>query len=103
MQKLPDFVAVDLETTGLDFEKDEIIEVALVRFVGGAPTDSVDFLVKPNEAKAVAILPPSRDRFVLLSVTCRWWRTMRTLIPSSSSGRLAMWAFPTMTMCSGIP
>lgn len=51
MQKLPDFVAVDLETTGLDFEKDEIIEVALVRFVGGAPTDSVDFLVKPNEAK----------------------------------------------------
>ena len=50
MQKLPDFVAVDLETTGLDFEKDEIIEVALVRFVDSKPTESVDFLVKPTEA-----------------------------------------------------
>ena len=50
MLKLPDFVAVDLETTGLDFEKDEIIEVALVRFVDSKPTESVDFLVKPTEA-----------------------------------------------------
>ena len=29
---IPNFVAVDLETTGLEFDKDEIIEVALVRF-----------------------------------------------------------------------
>lgn len=50
MKKMPAFVAVDLETTGLDFEKDEIIEVALVRFENGKPTDSVDYLVKPVTA-----------------------------------------------------
>ena len=50
MMKVPNFVAVDLETTGLDFEKDEIIEVALVRFEDSKPTESVDFLVKPAEA-----------------------------------------------------
>ena len=38
MLKVPNFVAVDLETTGLDFEKDEIIEVALVRFEDSKPT-----------------------------------------------------------------
>ncbi len=51
MRNIPDFVAVDLETTGLDFEKDEIIEVALVRFVAGQPAESVDYLVKPTAAK----------------------------------------------------
>lgn len=51
MQNIPNFVAVDLETTGLDFEKDEIIEVALVRFENGEPTESVDYLVKPSQAK----------------------------------------------------
>lgn len=51
MKKIPDFVAVDLETTGLEFEKDEIIEVALVRFEGGAPKDTLDFLVKPASAE----------------------------------------------------
>lgn len=47
MNKIPSFVAIDLETTGLDFEKDEIIEVALVRFEDGVPGESVDYLVKP--------------------------------------------------------
>ena len=42
------FVALDLETTGLDFEKDEIIEVALVRFEEGVQKESVDYLVKPT-------------------------------------------------------
>ena len=42
------FVAIDLETTGLDFEKDEIIEVALVRFENGVQGESVDYLVKPS-------------------------------------------------------
>ena len=51
MNKIPAFVAVDLETTGLEFEKDEIIEVALVRFENGAPVDSVDYLVRPESAK----------------------------------------------------
>lgn len=39
MVKIPAFVALDLETTGLDFEKDEIIEVALVRFENGEPKE----------------------------------------------------------------
>lgn len=51
MSKIPSFVAIDLETTGLDFEKDEIIEVALVRFDDGVPGESVDYLVKPTSAQ----------------------------------------------------
>jgi len=47
--KLKDFVAIDLETTGLDFDKDEIIEIALVRFEEGKAADTLDFLVKPNQ------------------------------------------------------
>ena len=50
MERIPAFVAVDLETTGLDFDKDEIIEVALVRFENGVPVENVDYLVKPNTA-----------------------------------------------------
>ena len=51
MVKIPAFVALDLETTGLDFEKDEIIEVALVRFENGEPKENLDFLVKPSAAE----------------------------------------------------
>ena len=51
MDKIPAFVALDLETTGLDFEKDEIIEAALVRFENGEPKDNLDFLVKPSTAE----------------------------------------------------
>lgn len=50
MTKIPTFVAIDLETTGLDFEKDEIIEVALIRFENGVPVEDVDYLVKPTTA-----------------------------------------------------
>ena len=46
--EMKSFVAIDLETTGLDFEKDEIIEVALVRFENGVQGESVDYLVKPT-------------------------------------------------------
>ena len=51
MTTIPSFVAIDLETTGLDFENDEIIEVALVRFENGTPTESVDYLIRPSSAK----------------------------------------------------
>lgn len=44
------YIALDLETTGLDFEHDEIIEVALERFENGIPVESADFLVKPKQA-----------------------------------------------------
>jgi len=43
------FIAVDLETTGLDFENDEIIEIAMERFENGVSVDSRDFLVKPKQ------------------------------------------------------
>lgn len=43
------YIALDLETTGLDFEHDEIIEVALERFENGEPVESRDFLIKPKQ------------------------------------------------------
>lgn len=42
------FVALDLETTGLEFDKDEIIEVALVRFEDGRAAEACDYFVKPS-------------------------------------------------------
>ena len=42
------YIALDLETTGLDFEHDEIIEVALERFENGEPVENKDFLIKPK-------------------------------------------------------
>lgn len=41
------YIALDLETTGLDFDKDQIIEVALVRFENGEKKESLDCFVKP--------------------------------------------------------
>jgi len=43
------FVAFDLETTGLDPEKDEIINIAFVRFENGTIAASLDFMVKPQK------------------------------------------------------
>jgi DNA polymerase III epsilon subunit family exonuclease len=43
------FVAIDVETTGLELEKDEIINIALVRFENGAISGSLDFMVKPSK------------------------------------------------------
>lgn len=47
--KIPSFVAIDLETTGLEFDKDEIIEIALVLFENGVPVKTSDYLVKPKQ------------------------------------------------------
>ena len=44
------YIALDLETTGLDFEHDEIIEVALERFENGIAVENKDFLVKPKQS-----------------------------------------------------
>ena len=48
---IPTFIAIDLETTGLEFDKDEIIEVALMRFQDGNPAESLDYLVRPASVK----------------------------------------------------
>ncbi len=44
------FVAIDIETTGLDPRKDEIIEIAAVRFVKGVVTETFDSFVKPKRS-----------------------------------------------------
>jgi predicted DnaQ family exonuclease/DinG family helicase len=45
---LSTFVVVDLETTGLDPEKDQIIEVGAIKFVDGEEIDSLDELIDPR-------------------------------------------------------
>lgn len=45
---VPDYVAFDLETTGLSPETDEILEVAMVRFQDGEPVERWSSLVNPG-------------------------------------------------------
>ncbi len=45
---VPDYVAFDVETTGLDFKSDRIIEIGAVRFVKGKPTDEFSTLINPG-------------------------------------------------------
>ncbi|MDP8227973.1 MAG: exonuclease domain-containing protein, partial [Candidatus Electryoneaceae bacterium] len=45
---LKEWVALDLETTGLDASKNEIIELGAVRFVEGKMTEQFSQLVKPT-------------------------------------------------------
>ena len=42
------FVALDLETTGLDAARDSIIEVGAVRFCGNSIVDTFTTLVNPQ-------------------------------------------------------
>jgi len=51
VRKIPDFarfVAIDLETTGLDPAEGEIIELGAVRFIDGKESDAFRSLVKPQ-------------------------------------------------------
>lgn len=41
------FVCIDTETTGLDFEYDNIIELSAIKYINGIKTDSFSTLVKP--------------------------------------------------------
>ncbi len=47
MRTLFDFVALDIETTGFDFQNDEIIEIGAVRFQQGKKTDEFSTFIKP--------------------------------------------------------
>tara|TARA_B110000483_G_scaffold236583_1_gene309944 strand:+ start:2105 stop:4816 length:2712 start_codon:yes stop_codon:yes gene_type:complete len=47
MNSVKNFIAIDLETTGLDYTSDVIIEVALAKFENGQVTDSLSVLVQP--------------------------------------------------------
>lgn len=43
-----DYIALDIETTGLDPERDEIIEIGAVHYVDGQPREIYSSLIKPQ-------------------------------------------------------
>jgi len=45
---IPEYIAVDVETTGLDAKNDRIIEIGAIRFRHGKPSDEFHSLVNPN-------------------------------------------------------
>ena len=49
LSKFNEYIAIDLETTGLDRENDHVIEIALCHFVDGAPTRKFQSLIAPEE------------------------------------------------------
>ena len=46
--KYPEFVVVDVETTGLKASRDRIVEIAAVRFVDNKPTEMFSTLINPE-------------------------------------------------------
>ncbi len=46
---LETFVALDIETTGLEFAREEIIEFGAVRFVQGEPVERMSQLIRPRK------------------------------------------------------
>lgn len=46
--RMPDFVAVDLETTGLDRRTDRVTEIGMVQYIGGKEVASFSMLVNPQ-------------------------------------------------------
>jgi predicted DnaQ family exonuclease/DinG family helicase len=46
--RIPDFVAVDIETTGLNKNNDRITEIGAVKFVGGKITEEFSTLINPS-------------------------------------------------------
>jgi len=47
---VPDFIAIDVETTGLDFKNDRIIEIGAVKFRQGCAADEFSTFVNPGIA-----------------------------------------------------
>ena len=47
--KLNEFVAIDLETTGLSAKEEYIIEVSAVKFVNGKENETFSFLLNPGK------------------------------------------------------
>jgi predicted DnaQ family exonuclease/DinG family helicase len=52
---IPDFVAFDLETTGLNPKKDRVIEIGAVRFCNGIKGEEISFFVNPQTSIPSAI------------------------------------------------
>lgn len=55
--KLTDFIALDIETTGLEYLREDIIEFAALHFRNGEPIDNIDFYIKPAKS-----IPPHITR-----------------------------------------
>ncbi|MGD9200240.1 MAG: helicase C-terminal domain-containing protein [Chitinispirillia bacterium] len=47
---IPDFIAIDFETTGLDFKNNRIIEIGAVKFLKGKPSAEYSTLINPGQA-----------------------------------------------------
>jgi ATP-dependent DNA helicase DinG len=47
--EVPDFVAFDVETTGLDFKNDRIIEIGAVKFIRGKPSEEFSTFINPGK------------------------------------------------------
>ena len=80
---LGDFVAIDLETTGLDPRRDAIVSVAVVPFRDGEPTGGYETLVNPGRPipaastgvhgitdEMVAAAPPLDEALEEIEATC---------------------------------
>ncbi|MBN1327287.1 MAG: 3'-5' exoribonuclease [Candidatus Cloacimonetes bacterium] len=48
MSILPGFIVIDIETTGFDFSKDEIIEIGAVKYSNDQETDKFSLFIKPQ-------------------------------------------------------
>ena len=64
-----DFIAFDLETTGLDSKKNEIIEISALRFIDGELSDEFTTLVKPDQKIPQKITEITLTRLTAIPIT----------------------------------
>ena len=69
------YVAIDLETTGLDPKKEKIIEIGAVKVVDGQVAEEFATLVDPRRLLERRISTRSSGRRQSLSGICRFWGT----------------------------